>query len=264
MKNELAKQRFAALIAGFLLLVGTATLERTPSAASLIPGVGAGSARGANGSALERGVIAALAAKAPRLDPVLSGRIAASIARCGREQALAPDLVLAVLMQESSGRPGAHSPKGAIGLMQVMPHMYEVLALPGSAAHVEANIEAGCRLLADNIARLGEERVQSLRLSQRARESIQQPAGERRVSLHRQDRVAHQRQHDVVRHQLSRREHAFHFLAELALGGDGFAQQVSGRNVPELQLIPQPFGLRALPGSRGTEQHQVHLASATL
>jgi hypothetical protein len=36
--------------------------------------------------------------------------------------------------------------------------MYEVLALPGSAAHVEANIEAGCRLLADNIRRLGEER----------------------------------------------------------------------------------------------------------
>jgi hypothetical protein len=66
--------------------------------------------------------------------------------------------VLAVLMQESSARPGAHSPKGAIGLMQVMPHMYEVLALPGSAAHVEANIEAGCTLLADNIRRLGEER----------------------------------------------------------------------------------------------------------
>ncbi len=158
MKNELAKHRFTALLAGFLLLVGTATLERTPSASSLIPGVGAGSARGSAEAALERGVIAALADKAPRLDPVLSGRIAASIARCGREQSLAPDLVLAVLMQESSGRPGALSPKGALGLMQVMPHMYEVLALPGSAAHVEANIEAGCRLLADNISRLGEER----------------------------------------------------------------------------------------------------------
>jgi len=156
--NELAKHRWTALLAGVLLLVGTATLERTDAASSLIPGVGAGGARGSNDGALERGVIAALAAKAPRLDPVLSGRIAASIARCGREQALAPDLVLAVLMQESSGRPGAHSPKGAIGLMQVMPHMYEELALPGSAAHVEANIEAGCRLLADNIQRLGEER----------------------------------------------------------------------------------------------------------
>ena len=156
--NELSKHRWTALLAGVLLLMGGAALEHTRAASRLIPGVGAGSARGSDESALERGVIAALAAKAPRLDPVLSGRIAASIARCGREQALPPDLVLAVLMQESSGRPGAHSPKGAIGLMQVMPHMYEELALPGSAAHVEANIEAGCRLLADNIQRLGEER----------------------------------------------------------------------------------------------------------
>ena len=156
--NELAKHRWTALFAGVLLLVGSATIERTHAASSMVPGVGAGSSRDSSDSALERGVIAALAAKAPRLDPALSGRIAASIARCGREQALPPDLVLAVLMQESSGRPGAHSPKGAIGLMQVMPHMYEVLALPGSAAHVETNIEAGCRLLADNIQRLGEER----------------------------------------------------------------------------------------------------------
>jgi hypothetical protein len=155
--NEHARYRWIALCAGFLLLFGTATLERTPSAASLIPGVGAGR-RASHEGALERGVVAALAAKAPRLDHALSTRIAASIARCEREQALAPDLVLAVLMQESSGRPGARSPKGAIGLMQVMPHMYEVLALPGGVAHVEANIEAGCRLLADNIERLGEER----------------------------------------------------------------------------------------------------------
>jgi hypothetical protein len=42
--------------------------------------------------------------------------------------------------------------------MQVMPHMWDQLALPGSAVHVEANIEAGCLLLADNIRRLGEDR----------------------------------------------------------------------------------------------------------
>ena len=106
---------------------------------------------------MKRGVIAALSAKAPRVDPALSVRIADSIARCEREQALAPDLVLAVMLRESSGRPGARSRAGAIGLMQVMPYMYEELALPGSVSHVEANIEAGCRLLADNIRRLGEE-----------------------------------------------------------------------------------------------------------
>jgi len=156
--NDVAKLRWTAVLAGLLLLLGTATLERAAASSAGVAGRAAVGARGPNDNAIQRGVIAALAAKAPRIDPLLSGRIAASIARCGREQALAPDLVLAVLMQESSARPGAHSPKGAIGLMQVMPHMYEVLALPGSVAHVEANIEAGCRLLADNIRRLGEER----------------------------------------------------------------------------------------------------------
>ncbi len=43
------------------------------------------------------------------------------------------------------------------GLMQVMPHMFKALDLPGNAGHLEANIEAGCLLLADNIRRLGEE-----------------------------------------------------------------------------------------------------------
>ena len=156
--NELSRHRRTAFLAGVLLLLGTAMLERASASSTFVPAGWSLPARGASDFALRRGVVAALAAKAPRLDPLLSGRIAASIARCGREQALAPDLVLAILMQESSARPGAHSSKGAIGLMQVMPHMYEVLALPGSAAHVEANIEAGCRLLADNIRRLGEER----------------------------------------------------------------------------------------------------------
>ncbi len=156
--NDLVRLRWTAVLAGLLLLVGGSVVERARATASGAPGGFAVSSKGASESALSRGVVAALAAKAPRVDSLLSRRIAASIARCSREQDLAPDLVLAVLMQESSARPGAHSSKGAIGLMQVMPHMYEELALPGSAAHVEANIEAGCRLLADNIRRLGEER----------------------------------------------------------------------------------------------------------
>lgn len=158
MNDHVAKLRWTALLAGVLLLFGTAVLDRAGSSPSGLSRGSSELAAGERDIALRRGVVAALAAKAPRIDRLLSGRIAASIARCGREQALAPDLVLAVLMQESSARPGARSPKGAIGLMQVMPHMYEVLALPGSATHVEANIEAGCRLLADNIRRLGEER----------------------------------------------------------------------------------------------------------
>jgi len=147
--------RWRAIFAGMLLLVGASVLNGAQALAARAHVLAA------NGSveseaAVRRGVIAALSAKAPRVDAALSARIADSIARCEREQSLAPDLVLAVLMQESSGRPGARSSAGAIGLMQVMPYMYEELALPGSVAHVEVNIEAGCRLLADNIRRLGE------------------------------------------------------------------------------------------------------------
>ncbi len=92
----------------------------------------------------------------PRLGSVRSDRIAGAVLRCAKQQQLAPDLVLAVILVESNARPAARSPKGAIGLMQVMPHMFKQLSLPGNIAHIEANIEAGCLLLADNIRRLGE------------------------------------------------------------------------------------------------------------
>jgi soluble lytic murein transglycosylase-like protein len=93
----------------------------------------------------------------PDLGPLTSNRIADAVLRCGREKGVAPDLMLAVMLVESSARPAVRSPKGAIGLMQIMPHMFEELSLPGNVAHIEANIEAGCLLLADNIRRLGEE-----------------------------------------------------------------------------------------------------------
>jgi soluble lytic murein transglycosylase-like protein len=101
-------------------------------------------------------IVAALARANPDLGGELSERIAGAVVRCSSEHELAPDLVLAVMLVESSARPYARSPKGAIGLMQVMPHMFERLELPGSVAHLESNIGAGCMLLADNIRRLGE------------------------------------------------------------------------------------------------------------
>ncbi|MFI5316500.1 MAG: lytic transglycosylase domain-containing protein [Myxococcota bacterium] len=149
--------RWRAIFAGILLLAGTGVLNVAAALAAQGRSLANGSTRGGPDEVAKLRVVAALHAKAPQLDASLSNRIAGSVARCQREQSLAPDLVLAVLMQESSGRPGARSPRGAIGLMQVMPYMYEELELPGSVSHVEANIEAGCRLLADNIRRLGED-----------------------------------------------------------------------------------------------------------
>jgi soluble lytic murein transglycosylase-like protein len=85
-------------------------------------------------------------------------RIGAALIRSAHRYGLDPDLVLAVILVESDARPEAHSPKGALGLMQVMPHMMRPLELAGNATTVESNIEAGCFILADNIRRWGFER----------------------------------------------------------------------------------------------------------
>jgi soluble lytic murein transglycosylase-like protein len=95
-----------------------------------------------------------------RANPMLSDgelhRIAEAVVRYGTKYALAPDLVAAVLLVESGARPWAVSPKGARGLMQVMPYMIRPLGMVGNLSTIETNIEAGCLILADNIRRLGE------------------------------------------------------------------------------------------------------------
>jgi len=94
----------------------------------------------------------------PGLAPHERRRIGAALLRSADRYELAPDLVLAVILVESDARPEAYSPKGAIGLMQVMPHMMHPMGLAGNAMTVESNIEAGCFILADNIRRWGFER----------------------------------------------------------------------------------------------------------
>ena len=96
------------------------------------------------------------------LNPDLSAgeneRIAAAVVKYSQKYSLEITLVLAVIHQESSGRPWVRSSKGAVGLMQVMPHMMRPMGLAGNLATVESNIEAGCFILANNIERLGVER----------------------------------------------------------------------------------------------------------
>lgn len=93
----------------------------------------------------------------PNLAPSEVDRIASAVLRYSAKYDLDPELVTAVLLVESTARPWVRSPKGAVGLMQVMPHMMEPLGLAGNAATIESNIEAGCWILANNIRRLGEE-----------------------------------------------------------------------------------------------------------
>ena len=84
-------------------------------------------------------------------------RIARAVVRYSAAYELPPDLVMAVLEVESAARISARSPKGALGLMQVMPHMAAVLDVAGNHTTVESNVEAGCFILSHNIRRLGEE-----------------------------------------------------------------------------------------------------------
>jgi soluble lytic murein transglycosylase-like protein len=91
------------------------------------------------------------------LSPNEAQRIASAVIRYSARYGLDPVLVTQVLWVESRARPWVRSPRGAIGLMQVMPHMAAKLDLAGSLAAIETNIEAGCWILADNIRRLGEE-----------------------------------------------------------------------------------------------------------
>jgi soluble lytic murein transglycosylase-like protein len=91
------------------------------------------------------------------LSPNEIQRIASAVFRYSARYGLDPVLVTQVLWVESRARPWVRSPMGAVGLMQVMPHMAAKLELAGNLAAIETNIEAGCWILADNIRRLGEE-----------------------------------------------------------------------------------------------------------
>ena len=116
------------------------------------------SATGAHGPVVftEQRVAHVLARLNPALRPRERERIAAAVVKYSGKYDLDPALVLAVIRNESAARSWVRSPKGAVGLMQVMPHMMQALPVAGNLTQVESNVEAGCMILADNIRRLGE------------------------------------------------------------------------------------------------------------
>ncbi len=101
-------------------------------------------------------VSAQLARLNPHLPPARIERIQQAILDSSQRHGLDPLLVLAVIEVESHAKPWAESPKGALGLMQVMPYMMRPMGLAGNPTTIEANIEAGCMILSGNIRRLGE------------------------------------------------------------------------------------------------------------
>lgn len=69
------------------------------------------------------------------------------ILEAAKATALDPALVHAVIFVESRYDPAARSPKGAIGLMQLLPETAARYGVPNPALSIEANIRAGTRYL---------------------------------------------------------------------------------------------------------------------
>lgn len=91
--------------------------------------------------------------EAPAIPPQLADKpFARLIHSAARDAALDPALVHAVIHVESGYNPGARSPKGALGLMQVMPETAARYGVRNPARSVEANLNAGTRYLRDLMA----------------------------------------------------------------------------------------------------------------
>lgn len=82
----------------------------------------------------------------PPCDPLPSDQLDPLIEENARRQSLSADLVRAVIGQESGSRPCAVSPKGAQGLMQLMPATAEQFGVH-DPFDPKQNVEAGTKLL---------------------------------------------------------------------------------------------------------------------
>lgn len=97
---------------------------------------------------------------APRAEPAIPAALAgkpfaAQILNAARDAALDPALVHAVIFVESRYDSAARSPKGAIGLMQVMPDTALRYGVPDPGRTPEANLKAGTRYLSDLMQQFG-------------------------------------------------------------------------------------------------------------
>ncbi len=155
-QNKLWRRRrrvgLLAVLSCALLSGGVYPLS-SPDVVDGLPSVSSGPPAAEAQSALDQSLLLAN----PSLSAGERNRIVAAIDRYSARYQLDPDLVMAIVLVESNARPWARSPKGAVGLMQVMPHMMRPMGLAGNLATVESNIEAGCFILAHNIERLGVE-----------------------------------------------------------------------------------------------------------
>lgn len=77
-----------------------------------------------------------------------------TIVRIAQEEKVDPNLVRAVMSQESGGKPFARSRAGACGLMQLMPDTARQMGVK-SIFHPEENIRGGVRYLKEQLEKFG-------------------------------------------------------------------------------------------------------------
>lgn len=106
---------------------------------------------------------APVAAQAPAQPAVQHPPITVSDAVTGSSQRyhLDPDLVNSVIRAESNFNPRAVSPKGAQGLMQLMPQTSSVLGV-SNAFDTQTNVEAGTRYLRELLERYNFDLIKAL------------------------------------------------------------------------------------------------------
>jgi soluble lytic murein transglycosylase-like protein len=79
-------------------------------------------------------------------DARVRSAVKAAVGRIGAREGVDPRLVEAVAETESANDPGAVSPKGAVGVMQLMPGTARLLGVR-DARNVEEHVTAGVRYL---------------------------------------------------------------------------------------------------------------------
>ena len=100
------------------------------------------------------GALSGAAFNEPPCDPMPSEQLDPLIEENAKRESVRPDLVRAVIGEESASRPCAVSPKGAQGLMQLMPSVAEQFGVI-DPFDPKQNIEAGTKLLKQLLTKYG-------------------------------------------------------------------------------------------------------------
>lgn len=90
-----------------------------------------------------------------------SADVSSAVASASKAHAIDPDLIASVIHAESSFNPRAVSPKGAQGLMQLMPGTASQLGVK-DAFDAEANVDGGTRYLRELLLRYNDDLAKAL------------------------------------------------------------------------------------------------------